>query len=412
MKQKVDDLALFGGPATFVQPLVGRPSIGDRSRFLERLNWALDNKWLTNGGPLVREFEERVADLVGVRNCVATCNGTTALQLLYWAMELSGEVIMPSMTFVATAHAARMLGLTPVFCDVDPETGCLDPREAEAAVTSRTSGMVGVHLWGRPSPIEELEKVAARHGLRLAFDAAHALGCTYRGRRIGGFGTAEVFSFHATKVVNSFEGGAIVTDDDGLAQHLRSLRNFGFGADGRSERVGTNAKMSEAAAAMGLTSLEAFDQIVRHNRANHALYRSELLGVDGVSVVLFDEDESPNCQYVVVKIDEAITGIHRDLLIRVLKAENVVPQRYFSPACHQLEPYRSERPVELPHTERLADQVLVLPTGPAVSGEDIRRVCHIVRYAITKGPEVTDRSGRLSGPVVDSAVSREACELR
>ncbi|MCO5995415.1 dTDP-4-dehydro-6-deoxyglucose aminotransferase [Actinoallomurus rhizosphaericola] len=395
MKQQVDDLALFGGPAAFLQPLfVGRPSIGDRSRFLERMNWALDNQWLTNGGPLLREFEERVADLAGVRNCVATCNATTALQLMYLAMELSGEVIMPSMTFIATAHAARMVGLRPVFCDIDPATGCIDPREAEAAVTSRTSAVVGVHLYGRPCPIDELQKVTVKHGLKLAFDAAHALGCTYQGRRIGGFGTAEVFSFHATKVVNSFEGGAIVTDDDGLAQHLRSLNAFGTGAGGRTERIGTNAKMSEAAAAMGLTSLDAFDATVRHNRANHALYQSELLGVEGVSVFSFDEEESPNCQYVVVQIDEAVAGVHRDLLMQVLRAENVVPQRYFSPACHQVEPYRSECPVELPHTERMADQVLVLPTGPAVSGEDIRRVCDVVRCAVTRGRQVTERFHR------------------
>jgi dTDP-4-amino-4,6-dideoxy-D-glucose transaminase len=412
VKQNVDDLALFGGPAAFLQPLyVVRPSMGDRSRFLERLNWALDNKWLTNG-PLVREFEERLADLVGVRNCVATCNATTGLQLLYMAMELSGEIIMPSMTYVATAHAARLLGLTPVFCDIDPATGCLDPREAEAAVTSRTSGVVSVHLWGQPSPIDELEKVTARHGLQLAFDAAHALGCSYRGRRIGGFGAAEVFSFHATKVVTSFEGGAIITDDDGLAQHLRSLREFGFGADGHTEGVGTNAKLSEANAAMGLTSLDAFGQTVRQNRANHARYRAELLGVDGLSVVSFDEDESPNYHYVVVKIDEAVTGIHRDLLMQVLTAENVGSRRYFSPACHQLEPYRSERPVELPHTERLADQVLALPTGPEVSGGDIYRVCDIVRYAIARGPEVTDRFRRQAdqAPAAASRPMRPAGE--
>ncbi|MFI0450350.1 DegT/DnrJ/EryC1/StrS family aminotransferase [Actinomadura sp. 6N118] len=399
MKQKIDDLAVFGGPATFAQPLcVGRPSTGDRSRFFDRLNQALDNQWLTNGA-LVREFEERVAELAQVRNCVATCNATVALQLLYMATELSGEVIMPSMTYVATVHSARMLGLTPVFCDIDPATGCLDPREAEAAVTSRTSGVVGVHLWGRPSPIDELEKTGAGHGLRVVFDAAHALGCAYRGRCIGGFGAAEVFSFHATKVVNSFEGGAIVTDDDGLAQYLRSLRTFGSGPGGRIERVGTNAKMNEAAAAMGLTSLEAFDETVRHNRANHLLYRSELLGLDGASIVPFDEDESPNYQYVVVTIDEAGSGVHRDLLMQVLQAENVVAQRYFSPACHQLEPYRSERPVELPHTERLAEQVLILPTGPAVSGEDVRRICEIVRCALTSGRQVTDRFRRMGDRV-------------
>lgn len=392
VKQKFDDLALFGGPAEFPQPLcVGRPTVGDRSRFLERLNGALDEQWLTNGGPLVREFEERVAEVAGTRNAVATCNATMALQLLYMATELTGEVIMSPMTYVATAHAARILGLTPVFCDIDPATGCLDPRAAEAAVTSRTSAIVPVHLWGRPSAIDELEKVADRHGLRLLFDAAHALGCTYQGRPIGGFGGAEVFSFHATKVVNSFEGGAVVTDDDDLAGRLRSLRSFGFGPDGNSQRTGTNAKMSEAAAAMGLTSLEAFGETVLHNRANLAHYASELAGLDGVQVVTYDEDQSPNCQYVVVKVDENVTGIHRDLLMRVLAEENIVTQRYFSPACHQVEPYRTERPVELPHTERLAEQVLALPTGPTVSAADIRRVCAVVRCAVGQGPVVTDR---------------------
>jgi len=362
VKRQLDDLALFGGSAEFTQPLyVGRPTTGDRSRFLERLNRVLDSQWLTNDGPMVREFEERVAEQAGVRNCVATCNATTALQLLFTALGLSGEVVLPSMTFVATAHAVRMLGLTPVFCDIDPATGCIDPRAAEAAVTPRTSGVVGVHLFGRPCPVDELEDLAARRGLRLAFDAAHALGCGYGGRRVGGFGAAEVFSFHATKVVNSFEGGAIVTDDDGLAQHLRSLRNFGSGAAGRVERVGTNAKMSEVAAAMGLTSLEAFERTVAHNRANDALYRSELLGVEGVSVFAQAEDSRPNCQYVVIMVDEAVTGVHRDLVMRALAAENVVARPYFSPACHQLEPYRSERPVALPHTERMADQMLALP---------------------------------------------------
>ncbi|MCZ7428730.1 DegT/DnrJ/EryC1/StrS family aminotransferase [Micromonospora sp. WMMA1949] len=398
MKDTLADLAALGGTPEFSRFLqVGTPSVGDRSRLFDRLNTAMDNEWLTNGA-LVREFEERIADLAGVRHCVATCNGTLALQLLYMATGLSGEVVMPAMTYVATPHAARVLGLTPVFCDVDPVTGCLDPEQVEAAVTPRTSGIVGVHLWGRPGRADELEKVAARHGLTLTFDAAHALGSSFQGRRVGGFGSAEVFSFHATKVVNCFEGGAVVTDDDGLAQELRVLRTFGITADGRSVGIGTNAKMTEASAAMGLTSLDAFGEIVRHNRANHAHYRSALRGVGGLSVVDFDEQEDPNWQYVILKIDEAVTGIHRDLMIEVLTAENAGARRYFSPACHQLEPYRSERPTSLPHTERLAEQVVALPTGPAVSPTDIDRICHIVRLAISHGPELTDRLRRRAAP--------------
>ncbi|MFF9672860.1 dTDP-4-dehydro-6-deoxyglucose aminotransferase [Streptomyces eurythermus] len=392
MKRGVHDLALFGGDAAFLQPLyMGRPNTGDRKRLLDRLEWALDNRWLTNGGPLVREFEQRIADLAGVRNCVATCNATAGLQLLLREAEVTGEVIMPSMTFVATAHAVRWLGLRPVFCDIDPDTGCLDPKLVEAAVTPRTGAILGVHLWGRPSPVDELAAIAAEHGLKLFYDAAHALGCTSRQRRLGSFGDAEVFSFHATKVVNSFEGGGIVTDDDTRAERLRALHNFGLGHDGVG--AGINAKMSEAAAAMGLTSLEGFADAVASNRANYELYRQELSGLPGVRLIDYDPAERNNYHYVIALIDAGITGLHRDLLLTLLRAENVVAQPYFSPGCHQREPYRTEHPVSLPHTEHLAEQVIALPTGPAASREDIRRVCDIIRVAAAHGPRITAQAG-------------------
>ncbi|MFB9904173.1 dTDP-4-dehydro-6-deoxyglucose aminotransferase [Allokutzneria oryzae] len=392
MKRGVDDLALFGGPEAFMQTLyVGRPNIGDRARFFDRLDWALDNQWLTNGGPLVREFEERVAEVAGVRNCIATCNATAALQLLVRAADLSGEVIMPSLTFAATAHAVRWLGLDPVFCDIDPATGCMDPKLVQELVTPRTTAIFGVHLWGRPCAVDELEKVAADNGLKLFFDAAHALGCTHDGRRVGGFGNAEVFSFHATKVVNAFEGGAIVTDDDGLARRVRALHNFGFSHEGVPEEAGTNAKMSEAAAAMGLTSLDAFETAIARNLENYECYRAEFAELAGVTVVGFDKRQRNNYQYVIVEIDEQVTGIHRDLLLEVLRAENVVGQRYFSPACHQRPPYRDAVRAPLPHTEWLADRVLALPTGTTVSREDIRRVSDIVQIAAGNGAQVTSR---------------------
>ncbi|MFD8465561.1 dTDP-4-dehydro-6-deoxyglucose aminotransferase [Streptomyces cyaneofuscatus] len=398
MKRGVGDLALFGGRSAFLQPLyVGRPSHIDRGRLFERLNWVLDNQWLTNGGPLALEFEDRVAELAGVRNCVATCNATTALQLLIQASDLCGEVIMPSLTFAATAHAVRWVGLEPVFVDVDPATGAMDPAAVAEAVGPETAAIVGVHLWGRPCDVDALEKVAAEHGLPLFYDAAHAIGCTSRGRPVGSFGTAEVFSFHATKVVNGFEGGAIVTNDDGLAQRIRALHNFGIGLTGVSAAGGTNGKMSEASASMALTSLDAFDATVRHNRANFELYSAELSDVPGLTVVPHDREESHNYQYVVVLIDEEQTGIRRDLLLDVLGAENVSAKPYFSPPCHQLPPYSDRRPVTLPHTERLAAQVFALPTGSTVSREDIRRVCNVVRLAVSRGAEVTSRRRRTKG---------------
>lgn len=392
MKRDLDDLAMFGGRPAFLYPLrVGRPNQIDRARLFDRLSWTLDNQWLTNGGPLAREFEDRIADLAGARHCVATCNATVALQLVAHAAGLTGEVVMPSLTFIATPHAVRWLGLEPVFCDVDPVTGGIDVASAAAAITSRTSAILAVHLWGRPCAVTDLEKLAADRGIPLFFDSAHALGCTAHGRPVGSFGNAEVFSFHATKVVNAFEGGAVVTNDSELARQVRALHNFGIGLGAPHDAGGTNGKLSEASAAMGLTSLDAMPESVRHNQANYCMYRSELDDLPGMRVVEFPRDERSNYQYVILVNDAEVTGITRDLLLRLLLAEQVEAKPYFSPACHEQEPYLSRRPVELPHTERLAGQVMALPTGTSVGREDIRRVCNIIRLAAVKGAEITAR---------------------
>ncbi|NEB81463.1 dTDP-4-dehydro-6-deoxyglucose aminotransferase [Streptomyces sp. SID14478] len=389
MKRALTDLALFGGPTAFLRPLlVGMPTVGDRARFLARLEWALDNDWLTNGGPLTTELEGRIADIAGVRYCVATCNATAALQLVLKASGVTGQVIMPSLTFAATPHSAAWVGLEPVFCDVDPVTGCLDPARVEELITPDTGAILGVHLWGRTAPVIELEKVAAEHGLKLFFDAAHAFGCTSGGRPIGGFGNAEVFSLHATKTVMSFEGGAVTTDDGELAERLAALRNFGIDRDRSVNAVGMNAKMSECAAAMGLTSLDAFEETRARNQENHALYRSELRGVPGIEVLAFDEGERNNHQYLILLADREVTGLHRDRLQALLEAEQVFPRLYFSPPCHQMPIYRTDPPLRLPHTERLSEQVLALPTGPSVSFEDIRRVCSIIRLAAERGGQI------------------------
>ena len=229
MKSSLEDLAIFGGEAAFSEKLhVGRPNIGNRKRLLERINDMLDRNWLTNIGPFVEEFEQRIADLVGVRHCIAMCNGTVALEIAIRALGLNGEVILPAFTFAATAHALQWQEITPVFCDIDPMTHNIDPLKIERMITPRTSGVIGVHIWGRPCGVEALSEISRRRNLRLLLDASHAFGCSHRGQMIGGFGDAEVFSFHATKIVNAFEGGAVVTNDDELAAKIRLMRNFGF----------------------------------------------------------------------------------------------------------------------------------------------------------------------------------------
>jgi dTDP-4-amino-4,6-dideoxygalactose transaminase len=329
-KQDIQALAILGGQATFTEPLhVGRPNIGNRDALLTRINDLLDRRWLTNNGPFVQEFEKRLAKYLGVRHCIAMCNATVALEIASRALGLQGEVIVPSFTFIATAHALQWQETTPVFCDVDPVSHNLDPAKVEALITPRTSGIVGVHVWGRPCAIEPLTEIAQRRGLTLMFDAAHAFGCSYQGQMIGNFGQAEVFSFHATKFFNAFEGGAVVTNDDELARKMRLMKNFGFLGYDDVGYIGTNGKMNEVSAAMGLTGLESLEEFVHANRRNYRAYQTELDNLPGIRQICYDEAEQNNYQYIIVEVDETAAGLSRDMLVEILQAENVLARRYF-----------------------------------------------------------------------------------
>lgn len=394
----LERLAVFGGEPRFGEKLhVGRPNIGDKERLMRRISNVMENRWLTNEGPYAREFEERVAEFVGVRHCVATCNATVGLEVAVQAAGLSGEVIIPSLTFVATAHALRWIGLKPVFCDVDPLTHNIDPNKVEEKITPHTTAILGVHLWGRPCDVEALEKISARHGLRLMFDAAHAFGCSHGGRMVGGFGDAEVFSFHATKFFNTLEGGAIVTNDDGLAEKARLMKNFGFSGYDQVTELGINGKMNEFSAAMGLTSLESLDEFVAVNRRNHEQYREELANVPGIHLAVYDTNEMNNYQYVVLEVDAEAAGIGRDELVEVLWAENVIARRYFYPGCHRMEPYLSENPeagITLPATEELSGKLVSLPTGTAVGSDDVAGICDIIKTVAANGSDISRRLAR------------------
>jgi len=393
--KKVSDLAVFGGVPAFEEKLhVGRPNVGEKERLLSRIDEMLDRVWLSNNGPLVQEFEQKMAALLGVKHLIAMCNATIALEIVTRALGMEGEVIVPSFTFVATAHSLQWQGVTPVFCDVDPETHLLDPACVEKMITPRTTGIIGVHLWGRPCEIEALTDIASRNNLKLVFDAAHAFGCSHKGQMIGNFGDAEVFSFHATKFFNTFEGGAIATNNDELAKKIRLMKNFGFAGNDKVIYIGTNGKMTEVCAAMGLTGLESLEKFIRINRDNYRSYLAGLAGVAGLKPVLYDESDQGNYQYIVFEVDEAESGISRDLLVEVLQAENVMARRYFYPGCHQMEPYRSFFPhagLLLPNTERLVHKVISLPNGTAVQAEGISVITEIIRFAVRHGGEISQK---------------------
>ena len=395
-KTRLNDLAILGAAPAFAEPLhVGRPNVGDRDALLRRINDMLDRRWFTNNGPYVRELEERIAALVGVRHCVLVSSGTTALELTIRATGMSGEAIVPAYTFVATAHALQWLGLTPVFCDIDRQTHNIDPTHLETLLTERTSGIIGVHLWGRPCAVEALAAIAERRGLVLLYDAAHGFGCSHGTRMIGGFGRAEIFSFHATKFFHTFEGGAVTCDDDELATRLRLQRNFGFAGLDTVIALGSNAKLSEIAAAMGLTLLDGLDDLIAHNRRNYRLYREHVHDIPGVTLNAYDETVRNNYQYIVLEVDEAVTGIAAADVIAVLRAENIYARRYFYPGCHRMEPYRSRLAERLdgllPETDRLASRVVCLPNGTSIGAAEIDAICQLLRLAVREGPAMRAR---------------------
>lgn len=385
-------LALFGAAPAFDTELhVGRPNIGDRESLRRLIDDMLDRQWFTNDGPYVQELEQAIAARLGVRNVVAMCNGTVALEIATRALGLAGEVIVPSFTFVATAHALQWQEITPIFCDVDPRSHTLDPQRVEQLITPRTTGIIGVHLWGRPCDVPALQAVANDHGLALLFDAAHAFDCTLGDTAIGGFGVCEVLSFHATKFFNTFEGGAVATNDDDLAAKMRLMRNFGFAGFDEVIYIGTNGKMTEVSAAMGLVGLSNLGSFVETNVSNYEAYRDALSGVPGLTLLQPDAYGRSNHQYIVCEIDSDGCPLSRDELLRVLHSERVLARRYFFPGVHRMEPYRSYFPnagLLLRETERLTERVLVLPTGTSVRPDDAQKVADIIVTAVAHADRV------------------------
>lgn len=401
VKRSVSDLAVFGGEPLFgTQKYVGRPNIPDKAGILQRFEEVLDRGWLSNAGPNVRELESRLADMLGVKQVICMCNGTVALEIAIRAAGLTGEVIVPSFTFIATAHALQWQEITPVFCDIDPETHTIDPAQVERLITPRTTAIIGVHVWGRPCDVEALEAIAERHGLTLMFDAAHAFRCTHKGRWIGGFGHAEIFSFHATKFFNTLEGGAVATNDEELAHRIRLMKNFGFTWYDQVSHIGTNGKMNEMCAAMGLSGLESIGDFVETNRRNYLAYK-DLMRFPGIRLLQYPENEACNYQYIVVEVDEREAGLSRDEIVVLLHAENLLARRYFYPGCHRMEPYKSFFPnagLLLPNTEELGRRVMCLPTGTSVDEEDIGKICRLLEFIAKSSGEI-DRGALSATPL-------------
>jgi dTDP-4-amino-4,6-dideoxygalactose transaminase len=396
MKRSAGDLALLGGEPEFASPLhVGRPFMPDRRRFLQLVEDALDRRWLSNHGPLVRELEERLGEYLGTP-CALVCNGTMGLQLSVRALGIRGSAVCPSFTFAATPHALKFQGVEPVFCDVARDDHMIDSADAERRFDDDVGALVGVHLWGAVADVDRLVRLAVASKKKILFDAAHAFGSTHAGQPIARFGDATIFSFHATKSFSTFEGGAVASVDVALLQEIRLLRDFGFVGLDRVEGVGINAKMNEISAAAGLAALSEHARVLEAYRERFEAYEHALAGRVGLSVLDSRRNGSGNAQYVVVTVDQKTTGLHRDTLMKTLHAEGVFARRYFYPGCHRLLPYASQtRTASLPVTEWLVERVLVLPTGPAVAVDEIRRVTEVIAFAFDNAALLEEAARRV-----------------
>jgi len=348
-------------------------------KFLEEVRGILASRQLTNGAH-VRKFEEAAAEYLGVAHCVAVSSCTAGLLLVLKALDLRGEVILPSFTFHATAHAVMWNGLTSVFADCDAKTFCVAPQAVRAQVSIRTGAILAVHLFGNPAAVKELEEIAAELQIPLIFDAAHAFGSRSHGKRVGGFGAAEVFSFSPTKLVVAGEGGLVATRDAGLAERLRAARNYGDAGNSDPEVLGVNARMSEINAAMALHGLAGLDARIERRNVIRLRYERNLSDVAGLRFQEISEGGRSTCKDFSVIVDEKEFGHSRDWLVELLHRENIGARKYFWPPVHRQRLYSAMWDGRaLPVTDVVSDGVVSLPIYSALTDESVDKVCEVIR---------------------------------
>ena len=366
---------------TFKEPvLVTRPYLPTLESYKERLAEIWNNQWLTNNGPIVRRFQQRLANLVNLpeTRTALFVNGTLALEIVYQALGLDtpgAEVITTPFTFVATSHALRRVGATPVFADVDPNTLCMTPESAEKLITEKTKALVPVHVYGHPCDLDGFERLAKKYDLRLIYDAAHAFGVTIDGRSIADFGDAAMFSFHSTKLFHSIEGGLLTFKKPELKATLDRLKNFAIRSETECDNIGTNAKMNEFSALMGECCLEVLPELIAHRKAIYETYAEVFDGQEGVRLLprpekMYGHEVTHNNAYVPVLYKDFAT---RERVYETLKQYNVFTRRYFYPLLSDFEPYRTTIGAT-PIARQAADCVLSLPSYHGLDLADVRDI--------------------------------------
>ena len=359
--------------------LVTRSSMPSVDEYIEEIRPIWDSHWLTNMGPEHKNLQAELQQYMGVENVELLTNGHMALELSLQAMNLQGEVITTPFTFASTTHAIVRNGLEPVFCDIDPVTYTMDVTKLERLITDRTCAIVPVHVYGNVCNIEEIERLAHKYELKVLYDAAHTFGETYKGQGIGNFGDASCFSFHATKVFNTIEGGAVCYKDPELGRKLYELKNFGIHGPEEVDAVGANAKMNEFCAAMGLCNLRHVDEEIAKRKAVVERYREHLSGVDGLQLNVEQPEVKSNYAYFPVVFDEKLFGSSRNEVFDALAKNGIGARKYFYPLTNTFACFHKKYDVdETPVARRIAKRVLTLPLYADLPLEEVDRICKIV----------------------------------
>ena len=347
--------------------------------YINEIREMWDTHWLTNMGPKHRQLQEELRKFMGVENVELFTNGHMAIELTLQAMNLQGEVITTPFTFASTTHAIVRNGLEPVFCDVDPVTFTMDTGKLESLITERTCAILPVHVYGNVCNIEEIERLACRYRLKVIYDACHTFGETYKGKGVGCFGDASCFSFHATKVFNTIEGGAVTFHDKSLGDALYDLKNFGIHGPEEVSAVGANAKMNEFCAAMGLCNLRHVRGEISKRKAVAARYRSHLEGVEGLQLNAVQPEVESNYAYFPVVFHEQAFGASRDQVYDALAAHDIYARKYFYPLTNTYSAFHGKyNALETPVALQISKRVLTLPMYADLALEDVDRICEII----------------------------------
>ncbi len=367
----------------FEKPVyVTRPFLPPLAEFARALEEIWESRWLTNEGPVLRRFTRDMCNMFETDNVCLFNNGTLALQIALQGMDISGEVITTPFTFVATTHALFWNKIRPVFVDIEPDHYTIDPEKIEAAITPWTTAILATHVYGHPCKLNRLADIARRHNLRLLYDAAHAFGVTVGGKSIAHFGDLSMFSFHATKLFHSLEGGMLIFKDAGLKAKFDYLKNFGFKNEVEVVMPGTNAKMNEIQALMGIHVSKYLDRIVQKRCSITDLYRERLKDVPGIRLVpSLPPDVNYNYAYMPVEVNEEEFGMDREALYERLKEWNVYTRRYFYPLVCDFPCYRSVQVSDpLTTARRAAERILTLPIYDSLELPDVEKICEIIRF--------------------------------